>query len=130
MRLEYKLPFRKGARQRMFLSREESEWEARPPRVARMLALAHKLDGLVRTGVVKDYVALARLAHLSPARVSQILLLLQLAPSIQEQLLFADSATGHSMAENDLRKIARRPLWNEQTILFERRLRQDNCRCV
>jgi hypothetical protein len=52
------------------------------------MALALRLDQLVRTGVVADYTTLARLGHVSRARVSQILSLLVLAPDIQEQLLF------------------------------------------
>jgi hypothetical protein len=58
------------------------------PRVSRLLALAHRLDKLVRTGVVVDYATLAELAHVSRARMSQILSLLVLAPDIQETLLF------------------------------------------
>jgi hypothetical protein len=60
----------------------------RVPRVSRLLALAHRLDELVRTGVVTDYATLAELAHVSRARISQILNLLVLAPDIQEALLF------------------------------------------
>ncbi len=33
----------------------------RVPRAARLLALAHRLERLVRTGVVRDYAELARL---------------------------------------------------------------------
>jgi integrase len=60
----------------------------RVPRVSRLLALAHRLDELVRTGVVADYATLAQLAHVSRARISQILNLLLLAPDIQEAVLF------------------------------------------
>jgi hypothetical protein len=58
------------------------------PRIARLLALAHKFDGLVRQGVVADYAALARLGHVSRARITQITNLLLLAPDIQEAILF------------------------------------------
>jgi hypothetical protein len=52
------------------------------------MALALRLDELVRTGVVADYGELASLGHVSRARLSQILNLLALAPDIQESLLF------------------------------------------
>jgi hypothetical protein len=45
----------------------------RVPRVARLLALAHRFDGLLRAGVVKDYAELARLGHVTRARVSQVI---------------------------------------------------------
>ena len=60
----------------------------RVPRVARLLALAHRLEALIRTGAVKDYAELARLGHVSRARISQVLNLLHLAPDLQEALLF------------------------------------------
>jgi len=60
----------------------------RVPRVARFMALASRLERLVRTGVVRDYAELARLGHVTRARVSQVMNLLQLAPDIQEAILF------------------------------------------
>ena len=60
----------------------------RLPRLARLMALALRFEKLIATGVVKDFRTLARLGHVSSARVSQILSLLHLAPDIQEALLF------------------------------------------
>ena len=58
------------------------------PRITKLMALAIKLDSLVREGVVKDYAELARLGHVTRARMSQIMSLLNLAPDIQEAILF------------------------------------------
>jgi len=60
----------------------------RVPRVARLLALAHRLDQMLRSGLVKDYAELARLGHVTRARISQIMNLLYLAPDLQEAVLF------------------------------------------
>jgi hypothetical protein len=60
----------------------------RVPRVARLMALALRLDELVRTGQVGSYSALASLGHVTRARISQILNLIHLAPDLQEALLF------------------------------------------
>lgn len=60
----------------------------RVPRIARFMALAIRFDGLVRAGVVSDYAELARLGHVTRARVTQIMNLLMLAPDIQEAILF------------------------------------------
>ena len=59
----------------------------RVPRVARLMALALRLDELVRTGQVASYSELASLGQVTRARISQILNLLYLAPDIQEALL-------------------------------------------
>jgi hypothetical protein len=59
------------------------------------MALAIRLDGLVRAGRVADHSELARLGQVSRARVSQIMSLLHLAPDIQEQILFLVRKPGH-----------------------------------
>jgi hypothetical protein len=58
------------------------------PRIARLMALALRLEALVQEGTVGSYAELARLGHVSRARLSQILSLLHLAPDLQEELLF------------------------------------------
>jgi hypothetical protein len=48
------------------------------------MALALRCDELVRSGQVKNFADLARLGHVSRARMSQIVSLLQLAPDNPE----------------------------------------------
>ena len=60
----------------------------RVPRLARLLALAIQLDRLVYDEEICEYAALARLGHVSRARMSQIMNLVHLAPDIQEEILF------------------------------------------
>jgi hypothetical protein len=52
------------------------------------MALAWRFEKLVQGGEVKDYAHLARLGRVTRARISQIMNLLQLAPDLQERLLF------------------------------------------
>src|SRR6267378_2378128 len=60
----------------------------RVPRLARFLALALRLEAQLRQGLLKDNAEVARLGHVTRARVSQILTLVHLAPDIQEAILF------------------------------------------
>jgi hypothetical protein len=60
----------------------------RVPRLARLMALALRLEGLLHSGVVPHQAELARLGQVSRARISQILNLVNLAPDVQEQILF------------------------------------------
>jgi hypothetical protein len=60
----------------------------RVPRVSRWMALAIRFERLLRDGAIASYADLARLGHVSHARISQIMNLLYLAPDIQESLLF------------------------------------------
>ena len=78
-----------GSRKEMRSGREAPPVPpGRVPRVARLMALALRLDELVRTGPIRSYSELALLGQVTRARVSQILNLLYLAPDIQEALLF------------------------------------------
>lgn len=65
----------------------------RVPRVARLMALAIRFEELVRSADVADYATLARLGHVTRARISQIMNLLTLAPDIQEAILFLPPIT-------------------------------------
>jgi hypothetical protein len=60
----------------------------RVPRVARLAALAIRFEGLVRIGAAASYSEIATLGHVTRARVSQVMNLLNLAPGTLEALLF------------------------------------------
>ena len=125
MKIEYTVPVRRLVRPRPFTSKPAvDEPQGRPHRIARVVALAHRLDELVRSGAVRDYGELARLGHVSPARICQFLTLLHLAPAIQEYLLFLTTAERMPIPEPSLRKIAREPRWDRQRDLFERQLQK------
>ena len=93
----------------------------RVPRVARLLALAHRLERLLRTGVVRDYAELARLGRVTRARVSQVMALLLLAPDIQEQILFLPRIERgrDPIILHDLLPIAATADWRRQRRLWE-----------
>ena len=57
------------------------------PRIARLMALAIRFEALLREETIRDYAELARLGHVTRARMTQITKLLHLAPDIQEQIL-------------------------------------------
>lgn len=92
----------------------------RVPRAARLLALAHRLECLLRAGVVRDYAELARLGHVTRARVSQIMALLLLAPDVQEEVLFLPRAERgrDPVVLRDLLPVAAVPDWKRQRRLW------------
>ena len=94
----------------------------RVPRVARLMALALRLDELVRTGQVASYSALATLGHVTRARISQILNLIHLAPDLQEALLFLPpTVRGRDrIILADLMPIAAALDWRKQRRLWRR----------
>ncbi len=84
----------------------------RIPRVARVLALAHRWQGLIRSGAVRDQADLARLVGVSRARVTQVMTLLWLWPGIQEAILL--EAPLFEEPEAALMDVARQPVWDLQ----------------
>ncbi len=92
----------------------------RVPRVARHLALAYRIDRMVRNGEISDYAEAARLLNLTRARVTQITNLLLLAPAIQEAILDMPLVTNgrDPITERQLRPIAAEPDWNKQLSMW------------
>ncbi|XHR30376.1 MAG: hypothetical protein ACFUZC_07405 [Chthoniobacteraceae bacterium] len=86
------------------------------PRVSKLMALALRFEWLVTEGRVKSYADLARLGGVSFARVSQIMNLLNLAPEIQETLLFLRKTPGghDPISEWDLRGLVAEVDWSKQ----------------
>jgi hypothetical protein len=59
----------------------------RVPRVSRLAALAIRFEGLVRDGAINSYSQIATLGHVTRARISQVMNLLNLAPDVLEEVL-------------------------------------------
>lgn len=88
----------------------------RIPRVTRLMALAIKFQDMVDRGEVRDYADVARLGHVTRARMSQIMNLLLLAPDIQEALLELTEAT--TITEREVRAAVVHVGWAAQRSAF------------
>jgi hypothetical protein len=100
----------------------------RVPRVARLMALAIRFDQLLREGTITDQAALADLSHVSRARISQIMNLLNLAPDIQEAILFlARTMHGYDVIHlRQLQGIASTLDWKKQRMAWQQLMRHDS----
>ena len=87
------------------------------PRIARLMALAIRFERLVREETVQDYAELALLGGVTRARMTQITRLLQLAPDLQEQILFLPEIRG--LNERNLRAIVHELDWSVQRRMFK-----------
>ncbi len=96
--------------------RSPREPVGRVPRVARMLALAHKIDGMISRGQLEDLAHAARSFKLTRARVTQITNLLLLAPEIQTEILDLPNITHgrDPVSERQLRRVVAEVDWNRQ----------------
>jgi hypothetical protein len=96
----------------------------RLPRITRLMALAIKFQEMVDRGEVRDYAELALLGHVSRARITQIMNLLNLAPDIQEQLMNL-RASNDAPSEKQLRKVCSMVRWADQRLAFKSLLAED-----
>ncbi|MCB0133769.1 MAG: hypothetical protein KDD75_01500 [Caldilineaceae bacterium] len=123
--IERNVHFGQGRRTRKELREGDAPSPApagRIPRVSRLMALAIRFDQLIRDGAVADQADLARLGHVTRARLTQIMNLLSLAPDIQEAILFlpATERGRESITERDLRPIAAITNWSRQYTAWSR----------
>lgn len=97
----------------------------RVPRVARQLARAHKIDEMIHVGELRDLATAARACGVTRARMTQVMNLLLLAPTIQEAILaLPPMANGRDpISERSLRAVVAEPEWDRQ-----RELWRDVCR--
>ena len=94
------------------------------PRIARLMALAIRFEGLLRDEAFQDYAELACLGRVTRARMTQIMKLLDLAPDIQEQILFLPGI--QRLNERSLRPVVSRIDWDDQRRIFRKITDQSN----
>jgi hypothetical protein len=119
LRYKTKVHFRAGRKGRKHMAAGEEAPAIAPgrvPLISRLMALAIRFDSLIRRGDVTDQAELARLGHVSRARLTQIMNLLLLAPDIQEAILHLPLVERGSdpLLEKHLRPIAAAPDWRKQ----------------
>lgn len=123
--VEFKVHFRAASKGRRRLRQGKAPTPlpvqpGRVPRISRLMALAIHFDKLIRQGSVRDYADLARLGSVTRARVSQIMDLLNLAPSIQEEILLMPRTTGRDVVtERQLRTLVAETDWRRQVEMWE-----------
>lgn len=98
----------------------------RLPRVSRLMALAIHFDRALTTGRFQSQADLARAGRVTRARLTQILNLTNLAPDLQEKVLFLRPYTeGRALlTERQIRPVAAEPNWDKQRRLFAKLMDQ------
>jgi hypothetical protein len=99
------------------------------PRVARLLALALRIDEQLRKGELTSYSEVSELGHVTRARVSQIMNLLNLAPDLQETILFLPrTERGRDpIILRELQPIASILDWRKQRVLWQQFTKHSPC---
>ena len=93
MKVEATIHFGKKGKKKQ-VQRAKPPVVGRTPRIAKLMALAIRFEGLIADGTVSDYSQLAELAQVSRARITQIMNLNLLSPDLQETVLFFPKIEG------------------------------------
>jgi len=95
--------------------------EPRPPtsRLARQLALAHHIEGLIEDGTLASHAEAAQRLGVSRTRMAQIMRLLTLSPTVQGAILCGEVNT----SERALRPATSEVMWSKQTYYISTRKR-------
>lgn len=98
----------------------------RPAHVARMLALAHHIQGAIDRRVVADRAEVARKLGLTRARITQLLDLTLLAPDLQARVLALEAVDGvEPLTERQVRDAVHAGSWAQQRAALGEALGRD-----
>jgi len=86
------------------------------PTIVRSLVRAHSYERLIRSGAATSYADVAAMVKQTTARLSQLAMLLNLAPDVQAEILdLAEPENrGATVDEKEVRKIANEADWEKQ----------------
>lgn len=116
MKFQGKITIQRDGRQKV-IRQPRKPVRPRIPRISRLMALAIKMQGMVHRWEVKDYAELARLAHVTRARITEIMNLNLLSPEIQEALLFLAADTGSdALTLKGLQAVCLQSDWKRQVL--------------
>ena len=115
MRLEFALDLKKLRRD---TRRKRMAGIAKEPSLRRNLILAYQIESILSHGRAKDITEIAGWLNIGRTRLVQVANLLLLAPSIQEEIIFAYNAIIEAIPEYKTREILNEPRWDKQQILW------------
>ncbi len=88
------------------------------PRLRQSLILAYQVEQIISEGKAKDFKQVAQWLNLSKARLSQIVSLLNLACSIQEEILLSNADKIRKITVPDIRPLLAEMNWERQIDLW------------
>ncbi|MBF0572128.1 MAG: hypothetical protein HQL12_09720, partial [Candidatus Omnitrophica bacterium] len=93
---------------------------AKEPAIRKTLLLAHQLSQHLTLGKIKDLNQASMWLSINQTRLSQIIGLLNLSPSIQTEIITADPQYLSSIPEYKLRDLSSEVDWNKQSSLWQK----------
>lgn len=127
MRVEFSIDINK---MRHISRRKQMAGIAKEPSLRRNLIFAYQIELILAEGRAKDLREIAGWLNIGHTRLFQVANLLLLAPSIQEEIIFANNAIIERIPEYKTRKIVNEPHWESQqkmwsALLYETSLKKE-----
>ena len=91
----------------------------RIPRISKLVALASRMQSMIESGQIETFHHLAEIGRISQPRMTQIMSLLNLAPDIQEELLYLPEVM---VGRTTIHERLLRPLTTEVSWKVQRRM--------
>ena len=98
---------------RVYRPREE-ESSSKQPHIRLLLLLAHQIQIMLKEDKTKDLKTIADWLNMDYARICQIMTLLLLSPSIQEEIICSDDERLCKLPEYKMRGVLRELCWEKQ----------------
>ena len=90
------------------------------PRLRQLLLLAYQTQELIRSKKAAGLKQVSGWTGISHQRLNQIMNLLLLCPSIQEEIILSSNKQLFKIPEYSIRQITKEPDWDEQHILWKK----------
>lgn len=111
---EFKINLKQG---HVYRPREDNK-PPKHPRIRLLLLLAHQIQKILQEDKTKDLKTIAGWMNMKQPRMCQIMNLLLLSPTIQEEIICSDDQRLFKLPENRIRDILHELDWNEQLKLW------------
>lgn len=89
------------------------------PRLRQSLILAYQIEQIIADGQAQDFTEAAEWLNMTKARLSQIMNLINLAPTIQEGILLTDSPKLQNLSVDKVQHIALEFDWGKQICIWK-----------
>ena len=90
----------------------------REPRLRQSLILAYQIEQMIEDKHARDFTEVADWLSMTKARLSQIMGMLNLSPTIQEEILLTDSPKIYQFTVDTVQHIALEIDWKKQSLLW------------
>ncbi|MBL7196967.1 MAG: hypothetical protein ISS47_02580 [Candidatus Omnitrophica bacterium] len=116
LRFEFKVGLKELKHQRP--KRKEAEIK-KEPRLRQTLILAYHIQDIINESKAKDFTQIAKWLNMTKARLSQIMNFVNLAPSIQEEILVSKNNKINELTEYKIHDITTEVDWKKQNKLWK-----------